>query len=116
MLIYTTRVSAFDDLCAGLEGFEWDEGNSEKNWRRHEVRQVEAEEVLLNRPLVLGLDVKHSRNEPRFIALGCTDTERALTVVYTVRGKRIRVISARPMNKKEREIHEQTQAHTEADS
>ena len=36
-----------DEFLAGLEGFEWDAGNSEKNWRSHEVRQTEAEQVLL---------------------------------------------------------------------
>ena len=109
-------MGVLDKHFAGLEGFEWDAGNSEKHWRRHEVRQVEAEEALLNRPFVLDLDVKHSRDEPRYIALGRTDTLRLLTVVFTVRGKRIRVISARPMNKKERKIHEQVQAHSETDS
>jgi len=116
LLTYTSHVGVLDEHFAGLEGFEWDAGNSEKTWQRHEVRQVEAEEALLNRPFVLDLDVKHSRDEPRYIALGRTDTHRLLTVVFTVRGKRIRAISARPMNKKEREIHEQTQANAEADS
>ncbi len=109
-------MGVLDEFCAGLEGFEWDEGNSDKNWRRHAVRQVEAEQTLLNRPLLLALDVKHSQQEPRFIALGETDAQRRLAVVFTVRGPRVRVISARSMSPAERRIYDQAQAPPEADS
>ena len=95
----------FDGLVAGLEGFEWDEGNSAKNWLRHEVQQVEAEQALLNTPLVVNVTSEHRVTEPRFIALGQTDAGRLLTVVFTVRGSRVRVISARAMSKKERRLY-----------
>jgi uncharacterized DUF497 family protein len=39
--------------------------------------------------------------------LGHTDAGRLLTVVFTVRGTRIRVISARAMSKRERKIYGQ---------
>lgn len=106
----------FEDLVAGLDGFEWDAGNSDKNWRRHEVRQAEAEQALLNAPLVVAIDLKHSAAEPRFIALGRTDAGRMLTVVFTTRGTRIRVISARAMSKAERKVYGQAQADREGDS
>lgn len=109
-------MGVLDEFFAGLEGFEWDEGNSDKNWRRHAVRQVEAEQALLNRPRLLALDIKHSQQEPRFIALGRTDVQRQLAVVFTVRGTLIRVISARPMSQAERTIYGQTQTQPEADS
>ena len=109
-------MGVLDEFLAGLETFEWDQGNADKNWRRHKVRQVEAEQALLNRPLVLQVDVKHSRGEPRFIALGRTDSERKLTIVFTVRGTRVRVISARPMSPRERRVHGQAQADPEAHS
>ena len=98
-------MGVLDEFIAGLEGFEWEEGNSEKNWHRHVVRQVEAEQTLLNRPLLLAVDVKHSQHESRFIALGQTDAQRRLTVVFTVRGARVRVISARLMSPAERRIY-----------
>ena len=98
---------------AELHGFEWDAGNSDKNWLRHRVRQVETEQALLNRPLVLAIDLQHSQKEPRFLALGHTDAKRQLAVVYTVRGKRIRVISARPMSRSERRIYAQAKTNTE---
>ncbi|MGH7631309.1 MAG: BrnT family toxin [Gemmatimonadales bacterium] len=109
-------MGVLDEFFAGVEGFEWDEGNSDKNWRRHAVRQVEAEQTLLNRPRLLALDVKHSQQEPRFIALGQTDAQRRLAVVFTVRGPRVRVISARSMSPVERRIYGQAQAPPEADS
>ena len=30
--------------------FEWDDGNSEKNWIRHRVSRQECEQVFFNRP------------------------------------------------------------------
>ena len=105
-----------EDLVPSLEGFEWDSGNTDKNWLRHAVRQAEAEQALLNTPLVLAADITHSQAEARFIALGHTDTGRGLMVVFTVRGNRIRVISARTMSKTERRVYGQAQAKPEADS
>jgi uncharacterized DUF497 family protein len=105
-----------DDLLAGLDGFEWDAGNSDKNWLRHEARQAEAEQALLNTPLVVRVTTQRASAEPRYIALGQTDTGRLLTVVFTVRGARARVISARTMSRKERKIYEQEVARAEADA
>jgi uncharacterized DUF497 family protein len=102
-----------DDLVAGLEGFEWDEGNLAKNWLRHEVQQAEAEQALLNTPLVVNVTRKHGAGEPRYVALGQTDAGRLLTVVFTVRGTKVRVISARAMSKPERKIYDEIQAHSE---
>lgn len=104
----------FDDLLAGLDGFEWDEGNAAKNWLRHEVQQAEAEQALLNTPLVVSVSQTHGSAEPRYIALGQTDAGRLLTVVFSIRGTKIRVISARAMSKPERKAYGQVQAQPEA--
>ena len=109
-------MGVLEDLVPGLEGFEWDAGNTDKNWLRHAVRQAEAEQALLNTPLVLAADIPHSQAEARFIALGQTDTGRGLAVVFTVRGNRIRVISARTMSKTERRAYGQARSKPEADS
>lgn len=105
-----------DELVPDLEGFEWDTGNTDKNWRRHQVRQAEAEQTLLNAPLVVTTDVTHSAAEARFFALGHTDAGRQLVVVFAVRGRRVRVISARTMSKAERRVYAQASAKAEADS
>jgi len=78
-----------------ITGFEWDEGNADKNWHRHEVSRVEAEHLFLNRPFVVVDGPRHSGAEPRFFALGRTDVNHLLAVVFTLRGPLLRVISAR---------------------
>jgi len=55
--------------------------------------------------LVVRNDVRHSKNERRYFALGQTGAGRSLFVVFTVRGKLIRVISAREMNRNEKEAY-----------
>ena len=90
-----------------VAGFEWDAGNARKN-EKHGVSQAEAEQIFVNEPLLLLPDNKHSHNEPRYYGLGKTDAERLLLVTFTLRGNgtRIRIISARPMHRKERSIYE----------
>lgn len=82
-------------------GFDWDEGNIDKNWHLHQVTDRECEEVFFNLPFVMALDVKHSQHERRYFALGRTDRNRWLFVAFTIRKPLIRVISARDMNQKE---------------
>ncbi len=87
--------------------FEWDEGNTRKN-EKHNVSMAEAEQVFFNAPLLVLEDSKHSRQEPRFHALGKSDKNRQLHLTFTLRqaGEKIRVISARVMHKKERATYE----------
>ena len=95
----------WDDLSR-CEGFEWDTGNAPKVWERHRVSPGEAEQVFFNLPLVAVADGRHSGTEPRFLALGQTDAGRRLLVVFTFRGRLVRVISARDMNSRERSFYE----------
>lgn len=86
-----------------LTGFDWDEANNSKNWLKHSVVMVECEQVFLNEPLWLFIDSKHTTTEDRYYVLGQTDQGRLLFISFTVRQQHlIRIISARPMNKKER--------------
>ena len=109
-------MGSLGDFFPQLDGFEWDAGNSDKNWLRHEVSQAEAEQALLNTPLVVSATVKHRGPEARYIALGQTDAGRCLTVVFTARGTRIRVISARAMSKTERGMYDQIETGPEGHS
>lgn len=86
-----------------IEGFQWDSGNARKSEDKHGVSQGDAEQVFFNNPLVLA-DVKHSEDEPRYHALGAANDGRLLHIAFTLRrnGTLIRVISARPMSRKER--------------
>ncbi len=89
-----------------FQGFDWDRGNQNKNWEKHEVLHTECEQVFFNKPILLGDDKKHSSEEVRYFALGRTSQNRKLFIVFTARDKLIRVISAREMNRKEREFYE----------
>jgi uncharacterized protein len=94
------------DLSA-ITGFDWDDNNREKNWEKHGVLAGECEEVFFNLPLLLQPDPSHSQKEPRYYVLGQTIAGRRLFIAFTIRGEKIRVISARDMSKKERSIYEQ---------
>lgn len=87
-----------------FEGFDWDEGNRQKNWLKHDVGVGECEQVFFNHPLLVLEDSQHSLAEKRFAAFGRTLAGRRLVIVCTMRGRLLRVISARDMNKKEREF------------
>lgn len=100
-------------LLLDCVGFDWDEGNTEKNWIRHQITRNESEQVFFNEPLVIADDTKHSQYEKRWYILGRSDAGRLIFIVFTIRKDLIRVISARDMNKKEREeYYEQTKKDT----
>lgn len=88
-------------LLANGRGFQWDDGNLDKNRHFHQVSNSECEEVFFNLPIIFAADVKHSQAEQRFYALGRTDRDRWLFVAFTIRDELIWVISARDMNQKE---------------
>jgi uncharacterized DUF497 family protein len=89
-------------------GFEWDEGNSRKSSDKHSVSLAEAEQIFADPRVLTAPDEMHSHREPRFHALGITTTGRSLQATFTFReeGRKIRIISVRPMNRKERAIYE----------
>lgn len=87
--------------------FIWDRGNSDKNLVKHQVRNSECEEVFFDENKIIIKDALHSGEEERFILLGETKRERLLFVVFTEREHKIRVISARDINKRERKLYEE---------
>ncbi|MFQ5788937.1 MAG: BrnT family toxin [Acidobacteriota bacterium] len=96
----------FPEELAALTGFDWDTGNVDKNWERHEVSDTECEQVFFQRPVLIAPDPKHSQDEPRYAALGQTAAGRRLTIVFTIRDTLVGVISARPMSRRERRVYE----------
>ena len=98
-------------LPSSLE-FEWDAGNFNKSVLKHSVSQREAEEIFLNRPLIVLEDYKHSAFERRFLALGKTDGGRLLFCSFTLRLEKVRVISIRDMNRKEALLYGKTKKNT----
>ena len=96
-------------LLAEASGFDWDAGNRVKSIAKHQVACDEAEAVFMNRPLLMLQDTAHSRDGQRLKAFGRSHTGRLLTISFTLRPPLIRIISARPMNRKERIFYEARQ-------
>ncbi len=91
-----------------IDGFDWDEANITKNELKHQVFYKECEQVFLSRPLYLK-DEKHSTIEKRYICLGKTEKGRILFISFTMRNLKVRVISARSADRKEKEAYEKVE-------
>jgi uncharacterized DUF497 family protein len=89
-----------------VSGFDWDDGNRLKSANKHSVSMAEAEQVFADSGLLLAEDVKHRQAEARYHAMGRTADGRPLHVTFA----RVRVISGRDMNRKERAVYEQEEA------
>lgn len=85
--------------------FEWDRGNLDKNLIKHKVTSQECEEVFFEPDKKVLEDVLHSGKEERYIILGQTRYRRLLFIVFTIRSSKVRVISAREVNKEERKLY-----------
>jgi len=91
-----------ESLC----GFDWDDGNIYKNEKKHGLNYKSIEELFFNEPLLIIEDFSHSYGECRCVAFGLDNKNSKIIAVFTVRGNRIRVISAREMTKKEKSFYE----------
>lgn len=89
-----------------LVAFDWDKGNIGKN-TKHGVEDKEAEEVFLDERRFIFKDILHSKNEERLRIIGKTKKRRLLFVAFTKRRNKIRIISARDINKKEVYLYEE---------
>ena len=93
-------------MLSECDGFEWDQGNSTKNWKKHEVSQSECEQAFFNSPVTLFPSSNTDYDESRLVLLSKSNKGRLLTIIFTIRNTKIRVISARDMSRKERSIYE----------
>ena len=88
--------------------FDWDQWNIQKNEIKHGVSRLEAESAFFDVNYLLHNDVKHSsKEEKRYILYGLGIENRILMVAFTLREHRIRIITARPASKKERQLYEE---------
>ena len=88
-----------------IKGFEWDKWNIDKSYKKHGITPNETEEVFLDEKVKIEKDIKHQGKEERYIAIGKTTEDKVLFVVFTIRKDKIRVISGRIANKKEKEVY-----------
>ncbi len=93
-------------IFAELVGFEWDDGNRDKSLIKHGVSRDECEEAFADEKRLIRVDAKHSGAEMRHHLLGKTQKGKILFISFTVRSHRVRVISARPINRKEKTLYE----------
>ncbi|MBV8136495.1 MAG: BrnT family toxin [Deltaproteobacteria bacterium] len=86
-------------------GFEWDERKARANRRKHRVDFADAATIFGDERAVTVAE--DDPEEERYATIGIDALARVLVVVYTMRGDRIRIISARRATKREREHYEQ---------
>jgi len=87
--------------------FEWDPEKAAENLAKHGVSFEEAATVFRDALSATGSDPDHSVDEERFITFGLSTAGRLLVVAHTDRDDTIRIISARPVTPREREIYEE---------
>ena len=84
---------------------EWDPNKAAINLQKHGVHFSDAEAVLLD-PNALSFEDTEAQGEQRFVVIGMDHLWRLLVVVYTDRGNRVRLISARSATRSERRKYE----------
>jgi uncharacterized DUF497 family protein len=89
--------------------FEWDQRKDSANRRKHGVGFAEASTVF-DDPLSITVPdpPDHGSDEDRCVIVGMSDKRSLLIVVHTIRGERIRLISARSATKHERRKYEES--------
>ncbi|NMG23108.1 BrnT family toxin [Brasilonema bromeliae] len=86
--------------------FEWDENKAESNFLKHGIQFEEALTVFADPYLLFTEDSSHSQGEEREWAIGEAEDGSIVVVVFTMRGERIRIISARKATKRECQQYE----------
>ena len=85
--------------------FEWDDEKRQSNLQKHSVDFIRACQIFEGETVEFE-DCRYDYGEERFIAIGQA-RGKVLTVVYTLRGEVIRLISARKATKDERKIYDE---------
>ena len=83
--------------------FEWDENKAAANWKKHGISFFQAARVFEDRYRKEYYDVAHSDDEDRYITIGMADD--ILFVVYVERREKVRIVSARYANRRERKLY-----------
>ena len=84
--------------------FEWDIDKDRINQQKHQISFEEAAEIF-RYPTYEVADTRVDYGEARYIAIGSNSRMTIITVVYTEREGRIRLISARRANKQESRLY-----------
>ena len=87
--------------------FEWDPRKDAVNRRKHGLGFREATTVFGDPLAVTFPDADHSMSEQRFLTIGASASRRLLVVAHTESDETIRIISARPVTRRERSFYEE---------
>ncbi len=87
--------------------FEWDPIKASFNQQKHYVSFEEASTCFYDYKALSFYDDKHSKIEKRELLIGHSFQGRLLIVSFTYRESKIRIISSRQTNKKERKKYEE---------
>jgi len=94
------------DFVPDPDNFDWDAGNKAKN-TKHGVRSEEIESIFHQEKLLFaGRITEPTHEEWRGLILGRSAAGRALALIFTRRGDRLRAISCRSMRPNERRLYE----------
>ena len=85
--------------------FEWDEGKRRTNYAKHGLDLRDAEKVFQD-ITITAEDNRQDYGEKRFITLGRFE-DIVVVIFYTQRSEKIRIISMRKANQKEKKAHEE---------
>jgi uncharacterized DUF497 family protein len=88
--------------CIYYVKFDWD-ADTLKHIARHGIVPEEAEEVVRTEPLEV--DVQSHEDEQRVLCFGRTKSGRLLTILYTERSGKIRVVTAYEMTKPQQQMY-----------
>ncbi|HEX7176219.1 MAG TPA: BrnT family toxin [Pyrinomonadaceae bacterium] len=86
--------------------FQWDENKATGNLAKHGVSFEEAATIFGDSLSDTFNDPDHSAEEQRFIIIGMSERGRLLAVVHTDEDEVVRIISARELTRREREVYE----------
>ena len=88
--------------------FEWNRGKHLSNIRKHGITFKVAAKAFFDPKAVILDDEEHSQDEERFILIGMSERDKILTVCHCYRsdGDVVRIISARPPNKYEKQVYD----------
>ncbi len=87
--------------------FEWDEKKQRANIAKHGVDFLQAQEAFLDLRRVIAVDEGHSEQERRLFCIGRANDGAIITVRFTRRGNRIRIVGAGYW-RKGRKLYEKT--------
>jgi len=87
--------------------FAWDARKAATNLRKHGISFAEAATAFADPLSITIADPDHSEDEERFLLIGRSDRQHLVVVAHVERGDIVRIISARPASRRERDIYEE---------